>query len=141
MQLPQDVALKFAWIRLYGDRAIISGHCGLSDDGRIAQPLGKLGADLSIEQGYAAERMTALSVLASLEKAFGDLDQVQCWLRAFGMINAKPTYDRHPAVLEGFSDLIIDLYGRERAEHARSAVGMTSLPFNIAVEVEAECRQ
>jgi hypothetical protein len=77
-------------------------------------------------------------MLASLKRELGDLDRVVAWLRVFGMVNCAPDFARHPSVINGFSDLILALYGPGRGEHSRSAVGMGSLPFNMPVEVEAE---
>ena len=104
----------------------------------IAEPLGKVGADLSLEEGYAAARATALAVLGSLKRELGDLDRVTAWLRLFGMVNTAPDFDRYPLVINGFSDLIIELYGPDRGDHTRSAVGLAGLPFGAPVEIEAE---
>ena len=138
IQLPAGVVLPFAWVRVHGDRAYVSGHIGLNPDGSIAEPLGKVGADLTEEQGYRAARLTALAILASLKDALGDLDRVTAWLRAFGMVNGAPGFDRFPMVINGFSDLIIEVYGPDRGGHSRSAVGLAGLPFGAPVEIEAE---
>ncbi|WP_445678507.1 RidA family protein [Radicibacter daui] len=138
VQLPPGVVLGFPWVRVMGDRAFISGHGPLAADGSIAKPLGKVGHDLSQEQAYEAARLTALAMLASLKQHLGELDRVKAWLRVFGMVNAAPTFDRYPLVINGFSDLINDLWGPEHGAHARSAVGMAGLPFGIPVEIEAE---
>jgi hypothetical protein len=138
LQAPPGVVLPFAMVRLVGSRAIVSGHGPQNADGSIAQPLGKVGADLTIEQGYAAARLTALAVLASLQRALGDLDRISAWLRVFGMVNSAPGFIRQPAVINGFSDLVIELFGPQVGAHARSAVGLFELPFGIPVEVEAE---
>jgi enamine deaminase RidA (YjgF/YER057c/UK114 family) len=138
IQLPPGVVLPFSWVRVHGDRAYVSGHIGLNPDGSIAGPLGKVGADLTEEEGYRAARLTALAILASLKTALGDLDRVTAWLRAFGMVNGAPGFDRFPMVINGFSDLIIEVYGPDRGGHSRSAVGMGGLPFGAPVEIEAE---
>ena len=104
----------------------------------IAAPLGKVGRDITIEQGYAAARLTALSILGSLKRALGDLDRITHWSRVFGMVNSAAGFGMQPAVINGFSDLILKLYGSEAGGHARSAVGMAELPFNIPVEIEGE---
>lgn len=135
---PPGVSLPFPWVRLSGQRALISGHGPQNSDGTLAQPLGKVGRELTIEQGYHAARLTALGMLASLQRAIGDLDRVTAWVRVFGMVNAAPGFNRMPAVINGFSDLIIQLYGPEVGAHARSAVGLAELPFDIPVEIEAE---
>jgi hypothetical protein len=136
--MPQSVRLPFAMVRIRGNRAYISGHGPQAADGSLAQPLGKVGADVSLEEGYQAARLTALSILASLKRTLGDLDRVTAWLRVFGMVNSAPGFTRQPAVINGFSDLILELYGAEAGQHARSAVGMAELPFRLPVEIEAE---
>ena len=138
MRAPAGVVLPFRAVRLLGQRAIISGHGPQNPDGSIALPLGKLGRELSVEQGYAAARLTALSILGSLQRALGDLDRVKAWVRVFGMVSSAAGFDRQPSVVNGFSDLILELYGPEVGAHARSAVGMAELPFGISVEIEAE---
>ncbi|MFO1363765.1 MAG: RidA family protein [Burkholderiales bacterium] len=135
---PPGAKLPFAWVHIVGDRALVSGHGPTNPDGTLASPLGKVGATVTLEQGYAAARLTALAMLASLKLALGDLERVDRWVRAFGMVNAAPGFDREPAVINGFSDLILALWGPERGQHARSAVGMAELPFGIPVEIEAE---
>ena len=135
---PPGVVLPFQFVRLVGSRAYISGHSAQNPDGSIAGPLGKLGRELTVEQGYAAARLTALSILASLQRALGDLDRIASWGRVFGMVNSAPGFNKQPSVINGFSDLILELYGPEIGAHARSAVGMAELPFDIPVEVEAE---
>jgi enamine deaminase RidA (YjgF/YER057c/UK114 family) len=135
---PPGARLPFAFVRVRGYRAFISGHPPQSADGSIAKPIGKVGRDLSVDEGYRAARLTALSILGSLKRELGSLDRVQAWLRVFGMVNSAPGFNQHPAVVNGFSDLILELYGSEAGKHARSAVGMAELPFDIPVEIEAE---
>lgn len=138
LQPPPGVVLPFQFVRLIGDRALISGHGPQNADGSLAHPLGKLGRELSVQQGYVAARLTALSILGSLRRALGDLDRVVAWGRIFGMVNSAPGFQQQPSVINGFSDLILDLYGPDAGAHARSAVGMAELPFNIPVEIEGE---
>ena len=138
IKLPPNVVLNFPWVRLHGNRAFISGHGALAPDGSLAEPLGKVGEDLTPEQGYQSARLTGLAILASLKAVLGDLDRVEAWLRVFGMVNAGKGFNRFPLVINGFSDLIAELYGPERGGHARSAVGMAGLPFDLPVEIEAE---
>ena len=130
--------LPFAPVRVRGNRAFISGAGPLNADGTLAEPLGKVGADLTLEQGYAAARLTGLAILGSLKRELGDLDRVTAWLRVFGMVNVAPGFTQTPSVINGFSDLILELYGAERGSHARSAVGLAELPLRIPVEIEAE---
>lgn len=137
---PPGAVLPFAWVRIDGDRAYVSGHGPTAPDGNLAQPLGKLGRELMLDQGYGAARLAGLAMLASLHAALGSLDRIAAWLRVFGMVNCAPGFDHTPLVINGFSDLILALYGPERGQHARSAVGMAELPFGIPVEIEAEVR-
>lgn len=135
---PPGVVLPFEFVRVIGRRALISGHGPQNPDGSFAAPLGKLGRDLTVEQGYAAARLTALSILGSLQRALGDLDRISAWVRVFGMVNSAPGFQQQPSVINGFSDLILELFGPEIGAHSRSAVGMEELPFNIPVEIEGE---
>ncbi len=135
---PPGARLPFAWVHVAGNRALVSGHGPTTPDGSLAHPLGKVGAEVTLEEGYAAARLTALAVLASLKQAIGDLDRIERWVRVFGMVNSAPGFDRQPAVINGFSDLVLEVFGAERGQHARSAVGMAELPFRIPVEIEAE---
>ena len=138
VKVPPGLVLPFAWVRVRGDRAYVSGHGPLNPDGSLSDPLGKLGAEVTEEQGYEAARLTALSILGDLKRALGDLDRVTAWLRVFGMVNSAPGFVRQPNVINGFSDLILQLYGPEAGDHARSAVGMAELPLGMPVEIEAE---
>ncbi len=92
---------------------------------------------MTIEEGYRAARLAALSMLGSLARQLGDLDRITAWARVFGMVSSAPGFASQPAVINGFSDLVLELFG-EAGAHARSAVGMAELPFNMPVEVEAE---
>jgi hypothetical protein len=135
---PQGVLLPFQFVRIIGRRALISGHGPQNPDGSFAEPLGKVGREVSLEQGYTAARLTALSILGSLKRTLGDLDRIAAWGRVFGMVNSAPGFHRQPSVINGFSDLILELFGPETGAHSRSAVGLAELPFNIPVEIEAE---
>ncbi|HEX4252469.1 MAG TPA: RidA family protein [Pseudonocardia sp.] len=138
MQLPPGAKLPFPWVRVHGDRAFVSGHGPLNADGSLAGPLGKVGAEVSQDDAYRAARLTGLAMLASLRWALGDLDRVTAWLRVFGMVNAAPGFTAMPAVINGFSDLVLEVWGEQAGSHARSAVGLAELPFNLPVELEAE---
>ena len=138
MVLPAGVTLPFSWVRLSGNRAYVSGHLPLKSNGTLAEPIGKVGAEVSVDQAYEAAKLTGLSLLGSLQRELGTLDRVESWLRVFGMVNAAPGFNQLPAVINGFSELILDVYGQSRGQHARAAVGMAELPFGVSVEVEAE---
>jgi enamine deaminase RidA (YjgF/YER057c/UK114 family) len=138
LKLPPGAKLPFPWVRIWNDRAFVSGHSPLQADGSLTTVLGQVGAEVSAEQGYQAARATALSALSSLKRALGDLDRVTAWLRVFGMVNTAPGFTATPGVINGFSDLILELWGPEAGSHSRSAVGLAELPFGIPVEIEAE---
>lgn len=138
LKLPPGTTLPFPWVRQWGGRAFVSGHGPLLTDGTLWPDLGKVGTDLSEEQGYAAARATGLAILGSLRDALGDLDRVTGWLRVFGMVNVAPGFTKTPAVINGFSDLILELWGPEAGSHGRSAIGVAALPFDLPVEIEAE---
>ncbi|HLZ56760.1 MAG TPA: RidA family protein [Ktedonosporobacter sp.] len=138
IKAPTGVHVPFAFVRVRGNRAYISGHAPTNADGSVAGPFGKVGAEVSVEEGYQAAQSVGLAILASLKQELGDLDRVVAWLKVHGMVNSAPNFTRHPEVINGFSDLILKLYGPEAGQHARSAVGMVSLPFSIPVEIEAE---
>ena len=135
---PTGAVYPFAWVRVHGNRAYVSGHAPLNADGTVAGPLGKVGGELSVDQGARAARLTGLAMLASLQRELGQLDRITGWLRVFGMVNAAPGFTQMPTVINGFSDLILEVFGREVGMHSRSAVGMAELPFGIPVEIEAE---
>ncbi len=137
LQVPAGLEMPFAWVRVRGNRAYISGHVPQNLDGSLAHPLGKVGVEVTPEQGYHAARQVALAHLGSLRRTLGDLDRVTAWLRVFAMVNAGPGFDRTPLVTNGYSDLILELYGREAGTHARSSIGMM-LPLNAPVNCEAE---
>lgn len=111
-----------------------AGHIPLGADGTLV--LGRLGEDLTVEQGRAAARLAALSLLATVQQELGSLDRVDRFLRVYGVVNATPDFTDHTAVIDGASDVFVQVFG-ERGEHARLAVGVSSLPANLAVEVEA----
>jgi len=136
--VPPDVKLPFAFVNVRGDRAIVSGHGPQADDGTTAGPFGIIGADLTVDDGYAAARLVGLSILGSLQRELGTLDRITGWVKALGMVRCPPDFGPLPAVINGFSDLILDVFGPEVGRHARSAVGMSSLPFGLPVEIEAE---
>jgi enamine deaminase RidA (YjgF/YER057c/UK114 family) len=137
-QPPAGVRLPFANVRIGGDRAYVAGHGPLSPDGVLTGPFGKVGRDVTLQEAYASARLTALAILGDLARALGDLDRISAWLRVFGMVNVEPGFGQEPAVINGCSDLILEVFGPDVGAHARSAVGMADLPFNMPVEIEAE---
>ena len=116
-----------------GGLVFLAGHGPEQSDGTYVA--GKVGSDLTIEQGYEAARLAAVALLTSLKKEIGDLSRVSRIVRVFGMVNAVEGFGRQPEVINGASDLLIEVFGA-RGRHARAAVGMASLPFNDAVMIE-----
>lgn len=138
VQLPPTLRLPFAFVNVRGDRAVISGHPKHDASGSIAGPYGKVGVDLSVEDAQLAARDIGLSVLSNLKAEIGELSRVAGWLRVFGMVNSGPDFDQQHVVIHGFSDLIIDVFGDDVGRHARSAIGVSGLPMNFAIEIEGE---
>lgn len=137
LKVREGLRLPYASVRVRGNRAYVSGHVACNPDGSLAKPLGKVGADVTPEQGYASARQVALAHLASLKRAIGDLDRVSAWLRVFAMVNVAPGFNETPLVTNGYSDLILELYGPEAGAHARSSIGM-AIPLDAPVNCEAE---
>lgn len=135
---PPGIELPFAWVRARGDRAYVSGHGPLDPDGSPAGPFGKVGAEVSPEEGYEAARLSALAMLGSLKREIGDLDRVVAWLVVNGMVNVAPGFTATTNVINGFSDLILELYGPEAGMHARTAVGVAVAPLGLPVVISAE---
>ena len=130
---PKPVATYVTAVR-HGDSLYVSGHGPLRSDGTMHT--GKVGADLDLEQGKAAARQTGLAILATVRSHLGSLDRVVRLVKVLGMVNCTTDFGDQPKVINGFSDLMVEVFG-EPGKGARSAVGMGSLPGHIAVEVEA----
>jgi enamine deaminase RidA (YjgF/YER057c/UK114 family) len=116
-----------------GNLIFLSGKGPLRADG--TNITGKVGEDLTVEEGYEAARITGINLLAALKSEIGDLNRVTRVVKVLGMVNAAPSFTDHPGVINGLSDLMVDVFG-DRGRHARSSVGMGSLPGEIAVEIE-----
>jgi enamine deaminase RidA (YjgF/YER057c/UK114 family) len=125
---------NFQLVKVYGGLAHISGHGPF--DGPTPLVQGVVGRDLTLEQGYEAARLTCLSILASLKRELGDLDRVTQWLRAVGYVQCAPGFEKNASVVNGFSDLIVELWG-DAGRHARSAPGQGPSPLNIPIIVDA----
>jgi enamine deaminase RidA (YjgF/YER057c/UK114 family) len=119
-----------------GDLVYVSGHGPIGADAVVR---GKVGADLTVEEGRNAARVTALSILSTLQAELGDLDRIAKILKVFGMVNVAPGFNQTPAVIDGCSNLLVEVFG-DAGRHARSAVGVAALPFDIAVEIELVAR-
>jgi enamine deaminase RidA (YjgF/YER057c/UK114 family) len=116
-----------------GNLLFVSGH-GPQRDGKM-HFVGKIGQDLTVEEGYRAAQSVALKCLASVREVLGDLDRVKRVVKLLGMVNCTPDFEQHPQVINGASDILVNLFGEE-GRHARSAVGMNALPRGISVEIE-----
>ena len=138
IKLPPNIEMQFSWVRISGNRVFISGHIALNADGSVSEVTGKVGGEVTVEQGYEAARQTGLAILSSLKRELGTLNNITAWLRVFGMVNVELGFVKTPLVINGFSDLILDVFGKEIGNHSRSAVGMAELPFGAPVEIEAE---
>lgn len=138
VSLPADLHLPFSFVNIRGDRALISGHPKQGPDGAIAGPFGTLGAGMTTEQGYAEARAVGLSILANLKAEIGELGRVAGWVRLFGMVTSTPDFTEQHLVVNGCSDLLIEVFGPEVGAHARSAIGVAALPMGFAMEIEGE---
>jgi len=136
-ELPTLPASKGIYKRclIDGKNLYVSGHISVNTDG--SSITGKLGRDLNEEQGKVAARQCGLAILSSLKAELGDLQKIKRVMKVFGMVNATPEYEKHPIVINGCSELFVELWGDDNGKGVRSAVGMGSLPGNVAVEIEA----
>ena len=132
---PRPMANYVSAVRT-GSLLYLAGHGPLGDDGK-AIARGKLGRDLTVEEGYEAARQTGLNALVTLRTELGSLDRVRRIVKVLGMVNADPEFQKTPQVINGFSDLMVEVFGESIGKHARSAVGMATLPNAIPVEIES----
>jgi enamine deaminase RidA (YjgF/YER057c/UK114 family) len=134
---PSGMRLPYESVRVDEGLAYVSGHGPFDGDRQLFS--GRVGADLSVEQAYDAARATGLSMLASLKRELGDLDRVKGWLKVLGFVKCAEGFNNTPSVINGFSDLILALWG-DAGRHSRSAIGAGELPMGMPVEVEAIVR-
>jgi enamine deaminase RidA (YjgF/YER057c/UK114 family) len=125
---------NFELVKLHGGLGYVSGHGPF--DGATVLVEGVIGRDLTVDEGYDAARKTALSILASLKRALGDLDRVTAWIRAVGYVQCTPGFGQNATVVNGFSDLVVELWG-DAGRHARSAPGQGPSPLNVPIIVDA----
>lgn len=137
-RLPAGLDLPFTFVNVRGERVLFSGHPKNAMDGSLAGPFGVMGVDMTTEQGYAEAREVALSVMANLKAEIGELSRIIGWVRVFGMVTSAPGYSDQHLVVNGFSDLVIDVFGQSVGRHARSAIGVAGLPLGFAMEIEGE---
>jgi enamine deaminase RidA (YjgF/YER057c/UK114 family) len=117
LKTPPDVRLPFKQVRVRNNRAYVAGHGPLNADGSLAGPFGKVPVEVSPEQAYQSARLVCLAMLASLKRELGDLDRVTTWLRIFGMVNSTLDFTSQPSVINGCSDLLLELWGAEAGQH------------------------
>lgn len=135
---PPGVVIDFAWARVHGDRAFISGHGPQRADGTFPGPFGRVGAEVTPEQARDAARIAALSAIASLQRAIGSLNRVTAWLRVDGFVLVAPSFDQTTNVINGASRLIVELFGEDVGRHARTAMGVAATPLSCPVVIAAE---
>ena len=130
---PTNLVANYVKFVRTGNLIFLSGHGPANADGKYTT--GKLGKELSIEEGYNAAKLTGINLLSTLKAAVGDLSKVKRIVKVLGMVNSTEQFTDQPKVINGFSDLMVAIFG-DKGKHARSAVGMASLPMNMAVEIE-----
>jgi enamine deaminase RidA (YjgF/YER057c/UK114 family) len=137
LSLPVLAASKGIYKRCLevGTLLYVSGHVSINSDGSFIT--GKVGKDLSDDEGKTAARQCGLAILSSVKDHFGNLDKIKRVIKILGMVNSIPEYTNHPIVINGCSELYVQLWGDDNGKGVRSAVGMGSLPGNVAVEIEA----
>ncbi|MCR9108696.1 RidA family protein [Marivita sp. XM-24bin2] len=135
---PEGVHLPFTFVNVRGNRLLFSGSPKNAMDGSIAGPFGLVGKDYDTEHAYSEARDIGLSVLANIKAEIGDLSRIVGWTRVFGMVASAPGYTEQHLVVNGFSDLIIAVFGPDIGRHARSAIGVSGLPLGFAMEIEGE---
>ncbi|WP_414617960.1 RidA family protein [Dyadobacter sp. 32] len=133
LKKPARPTANFLLATRVGNLVYLSGHGPVKEDGEYVK--GKVGEQISFEQAKEAARLTGISLLTSLKDEIGDLNKVKRIVKVLGMVNAVPSFDRHSQVINGFSDFMVEVFG-ENGKHARSAIGLGSLPMGIPVEIE-----
>jgi enamine deaminase RidA (YjgF/YER057c/UK114 family) len=137
-KMPAGVATTFSWVRILGDRVLVSGHGPQNPDGSPAGPFGRVPDQVTAEQAMESARRAALSVLASVRGAVGDLDRIAAWATVTGFVQAEPGYAQTTAIINSFSQVLIDVFGASAGQHARTAIGVAALPLDLPVVVSAE---
>jgi enamine deaminase RidA (YjgF/YER057c/UK114 family) len=136
--LPAGTLTGSILVRVQPGRIFTGGHLPLDSQGQVCGPFGKVGAEIPLEQAQEAARRALLAILASLKKELGDLDRIGAWLRLGGYVNTAPTFTEYTRVMNAASRLITDIFGEASGSHARLAIGVAGLPWNVPVEIEAE---
>jgi enamine deaminase RidA (YjgF/YER057c/UK114 family) len=135
---PPGFDFHFERVRLRGNRVFVAGHMAQAPDGTLCGPFGKVPSEIQVTSAQEAARNTAMSILASLKLALGDLDRIAAWLLVQGFVNADPGFPQTTQVLDAFSDRILEIFGPDIGAHARTAIGAAALPLNSCLIVAAE---
>ncbi|MCX5043687.1 RidA family protein [Aldersonia sp. NBC_00410] len=135
---PPGFQFAFEWARVRGSRVYLSGHSAQQPDGSFAGPFGRVPTEVSVDDAIDAARAAALSMLGTLARTLGDLDRVSAWLTVSGAVQAAPGFPQTTVILNGFSDLVTQVFGAQVGAHARTALGHSALPMNNAVVISAE---
>jgi enamine deaminase RidA (YjgF/YER057c/UK114 family) len=135
---PPGFDFHFEPVRVRGNRVFVAGHMAQAPDGSLCGPFGKVPGEVPVTAAQEAARNTAMSILASLKLALGDLDRIAAWLLVQGFVNADPSFPQTTHVLDAFSDRIVEIFGTDVGAHARTAVGVAALPLNSCLIVAAE---
>jgi hypothetical protein len=138
MKFPPNLRISWRQVRVIGSRAVIAGHGPRAADGSPYGKPGKVGRDLTAEEAYGAAKATGLAILSDLKREIGNLDRVVSWTRVFGMVNSAPGFLGQAAVIDGFTDLMITLYGEDAAICPRAVMGAGELAMNAPVIIEGE---
>jgi enamine deaminase RidA (YjgF/YER057c/UK114 family) len=133
-----DFPTPFTRLRIRGNRIYVAGQGPKDPDGGYAGPWGKVPSEVSLEDAQSAAAKVALAMLGDLKRELGDLDRIAAWLMVSGFVNADPGYGKTTLVMNGFSDLILQLFDEDVGNHARSSIGVAALPNNVPVIVAAE---
>lgn len=133
-----DFPTPFTRLRVRGNRIFVAGQGPKDPDGGYVGPWGKVPSEVSLEEGQDAARKVALAMLGDLQRELGDLDRIAAWMMVHGYVNADSGYAKTTLVMNGFSDLILELFDREVGDHARSSIGVAALPNNVPVIIAAE---
>ena len=135
--IPEGLHLPFSLVNVRGDRALFSGHPKNTPDGGIGGPFGVVGADITTAQAYDEAKAIGLTVLANLKAELGELSRITGWMRVFGMVTSTPGYTEQYLAINGFSDLVLDVFGPEVGRHARSAMGAPSMPSSLVTSTNS----
>ncbi len=135
--MPAGVIASFNWVRVVGERLLVSGHGPVTTDGSPAGPFGRVPDQVSLQEAQQSARLVAASVMADVERTVGDLDRIDAWVTVTGFVQAEPGWPATTAVLNSFSEVVLEVFG-PAGEHARTAIGVAALPLDLPVVVAAE---